>query len=84
MLTRHRWEICCLVFLSMVADSRHREKTFRIEKKKLESRKIFQSQKKIMKSRKKKLKSRKIFRNRESYFKIEQNIPESSRVEKKS
>ena len=37
-----------------------------------------------MKSRKKKLKSRKIFRNRESYFKIEQNVPESSRVEKKS
>ena len=68
LLTRHRREICCLVFLSMVADSRHREKnfqnrekTFIIEKKMFEYRKIFQSQKKIMKLRKKKLKSRKIF-----------------------
>ena len=98
LLTRHRREICCLVFLSMVADSRHREKnfqnrekTFIIEKKLSESKKknwnpekYFRVKKKIMKSRKKKLKSRKIFRNRKSYFKIEQNVSESSRVEKKS
>ena len=54
----------------MVADSHHREKTFRIEKKSLESRKIFQSQKK-----KKRL-------NREKCLRIEKYFV--TRVEKKS
>ena len=64
----------------MVADSYHRQKTFRIDKKVLESRKIFQCQKKIMKSRKKNLKSRKIFRNWENNFRIEKNISESRKT----
>ena len=66
----------------MVADSRYREKTFKIEKKTfiikkkiLESRKIFQSQKKKIF-----MKSRKIFRNWEKYLKIEKNVLESRNI----
>ena len=61
---------------SMMADSRHQEKTFTIENKTLESRKIVQSQKKKkkMKSRKKFLKLWKIFPIREKKFRIEKNI----------
>ena len=60
----------------MMADSRHQEKTFTIENKTLESRKIVQSQKKKkkMKSRKKFLKLWKIFPIREKKFRIEKNI----------
>ena len=60
----------------MMADSRHQEKTFTIENKTLESRKIAQSQKKKkkMKSRKKFLKLWKIFPIREKKFRIEKNI----------
>ena len=60
-----------------MADSRHQEKTFTIENKTLESRKIVQSQKKKkkkMKSRKKFLKLWKIFPIREKKFRIEKNI----------
>ena len=69
----------------MVADSRHREKIFKIEKKISESRKKFwnpqkyfrvkikknEIEKKITESRKKNLKPRKIFQNRENCFRIE-------------
>ena len=64
----------------MVADSRCREKSFKIVKKlsesrkKLESRKIFQSQKK------KKMKSRKIFRNLEKKFRIKKNTSKSRKM----
>ena len=60
----------------MMADSRHQGKTFTIENKTLESRKIVQSQKKKkqMKSRKKFLKLWKIFPIREKKFRIEKNI----------
>ena len=54
----------------MVADSRHREKTFIIKEKKLESTILFQSQKKKF------LKSRKKVRNREKKIKIKKNISE--------
>ena len=71
----------------MVADSRHREKTFIIKEKKLESTILFQSQKKNLWNRekkygieKKKLKSRKIFRNWENKFRIEKNISESRKI----
>ena len=63
----------------MVADSHHREKIFKIEKKISESRKKFWNPqkyfrvkiKKKKKSRKKNLKPRKIFQNRENCFRIE-------------
>ena len=70
----------------MVADSRRREKTFKIKKKILESTKYLRVKKKIMKSRKKlwnrekKLKSGKIFRNREKYFRIEKTVSESRNI----
>ena len=54
----------------MVADSRHREKTFIIKEKKLESTILFQSQKKKF------MKSRKKVRNREKKIKIKENISE--------
>ena len=65
----------------MVADSRHREKTFKnrektliIKKQILESTKIFQGQKKnIMKSKIK-------LRNREKKFKINKNFSESRKI----
>ena len=53
-------------FISMVTDSRHREKTFRIEKK---NKKKHGIQNNISES--------KIFQNRENYFKTEQNVSES-------
>ena len=53
-------------FISMVTDSRHREKTFWIEKKQQKKHGI---QNNISES--------KIFQNRENYFKIEQNVSES-------
>ena len=55
----------------MVADRRHQEKTFRIEKKYCEI------QKNISESKKKeniKLKSRKKFQNREKYFRIKKSF----------
>ena len=62
----------------MVADSRHREKnfqngekTFIIEKKIFEYRKIFQSQKELCKRNKI---EKNISQNRENYFKIEKNV----------
>ena len=65
----------------MVVDSCHREKnvqnrekTFGIEKKNLEYRKMFQGQKKIVKSRKIKIKIEK------KHFGIEKNISESRKL----
>ena len=70
----------------MMAHSRHQEKTFTTENKTLESRKIFQSLKK-MNLRKKFLKLWKIFpirqrkiQNREKYFKLEKNVSESRNI----
>ena len=63
----------------MVADRRHQEKTFRIEKKYCEI------QKNISESKKKeniKLKSRKKFQNREKYFRIKKSFV--TKIEKKS
>ena len=64
----------------MVAKSRHRvknvqnrEKTFRIKKKILEYRKIFQGQKQNYEIQKKN-------QNREKYFEIEKNISESRKL----
>ena len=57
----------------MVADSRHREKTFKIEKN-------FHNREKTFRIEKKVLESRKIFQNRENYFKIEQNVSESRNI----
>ena len=71
----------------MVVDSRHREKTFKIEKKLSKSRKKFWNPQNTSESKKinyeiekKKLKSRKIFRNREKYFRIEKTISESRNI----
>ena len=73
----------------MMADSRHQEKTFTIENKTLESRKIVQSQKKKKKKEieKKDVKkkenisnSRKKIQNREKYFKLEKNVSESRNI----
>ena len=70
----------------MVTDSRHQEKTFKIEKKLSESRKKIGNPGKYFRVKKKlwnwekKLKSRKIFRNREKNFKIEKNVSESRNI----
>ena len=80
----------------MVVDSRHREKTFKIEKKLSKSRKKFwnpqntsESKKNNYEIEKKKIKikkniseSRKIFQNRENYFRIKKYFVR--RIEKKS
>ena len=73
----------------MVVDSRHREKTFKIKKKILESAKYFRVKKKQLRNREKKIKikkniseSRKIFQNRENYFRIKKYFVR--RIEKKS
>ena len=64
----------------MVADSRHREKTFKIEKNIFESRKIKNSKKKLwnlekkIKIEKNILESRKTFQNREKCFFESKNI----------
>ena len=57
----------------MVADSRHREKTFKIEKKLSESRRKFWNPEKYFRVKKKIMKSRK-------KIKIEKNISESRKV----
>ena len=72
----------------MMADSRHQEKTFTIENKTLESRKIFQSQKKKKNEFEKKVfkivenisNSRKKIQNREKYFKLEKNVSGSRSI----
>ena len=72
----------------MMADSRHQEKTFTIENKTLESRKIVQSQKKKKNEIEKKVfkivenisNSRKKIQNREKYFKLEKNVSESRNI----
>ena len=77
------------VFVNILADSYHREKIFKIEKKLSDREKNFGIQKniseskkneivkKITESRKNILQSRKKFRNREKNFRIEENFSES-------
>ena len=60
-------------FKTMVADSRHREKTFKIEKN-------FHNREKTVIIEKKLSESRKKFWNPEKYFRIEKTISKSSKM----
>ena len=62
---------------SMMADSRHRYKTFKIEKKLSESRNKNWNPEKYFSVKKNHMKSRKKLWNREKQFKIKKNISES-------
>ena len=64
----------------MVADSRHREKPFKIEKKNSESRKNFQNREENFGIQKNILESKKKLWNLEKKIKIEKNISESRKL----